>query len=379
MWRVPQRPPIFAGGSELSGASIGPDSSRVLTWAKDAEARLIETRTGRVVARFDGVPSLIGVGGAFLSAERLVIATALGKDAAQVRDARTGKVLVRMPGAASRGVAASRDGRRVVTVGLGSPVVAVWDAATGQQLAELGDGDPAIMSASLSPDGARAITTSFAGQVRAWDAASGKLLGTLEHNAGVLTPGAAFSADGRRAAMTSLDGPVPVWDLRTRTAQRVLRQRAQIDSQVVSVAWSPAGSRVAVADRSDSGAARIFDVGSGRVVAELRGHSGEVRSVAFSPDGRWLATGGLDKTARVWEVATGREVAQLLGHRGAVVRVEFARDGHHVLTASEDGTALLQDCSACRSLDELVGSVREHVSAGRRLTAAERRTFLHED
>jgi WD40 repeat protein len=377
IWRVPQQPAALGGGAPLGGAALSPGGSHVLAWNEDFEARLLDTRTGRVVARF-GVPGLLATGGAFLSVERLVLATQANGHAAQVRESRTGKLLVHMPGTASRTVAASRDGRRVVTLGFGEQGVEVWDAATGRRLAQLGEPDAAVTAASLSPDGARAITTSLTGTVHAWDAATGRPLGTLQHNAGVLSPGVAFSPDGGRAAVTSLDGPVPVWDLRAAKPQRVLLPRAQIPSEVVSVAWSPAGNRVAVSDRSDSGAARVFDVDTGELVAELRGHRGEVRSVSFSPDGRWLVTAGLDRTARVWEAATGRELVVLLGHRGPLVSAAFGSDGHHVLTASKDGTALVHDCAVCGSLGRLMSMVPDHVSAGRELTAAERRAFLHE-
>ena len=307
----------------------------------------------------------------------MVLATAVNGDAAQVRDARTGKVLVHMTGSASRAVAASRDGRRVLTLGVGTGAE-VWNATTGRRLARLGEADAPVSAASLSPDGARAITTTLSGTVRAWDAATGKPLGTLQHHAGIASPGVSFSPDGQRVVVTSLHGPVPVWDLRAAKPRRVLLPRAQLPSEVVSVAWSPAGNRVAVSDRSDSGAARVFNVDTGQIVAELRGHRGEVRSVSFSPDGRWLVTAGLDETARVWEAATGRGVAQLLGHRGPLVSAAFASDGRHVLTASTDGTALVHDCAACGSLSQLERMVGDHVSAGRRLTTAERQAFLHE-
>src|SRR4029079_12869074 len=131
------------------------------------------------------------------------------------------------------------------------------------------------------------------------------------------------------AALTSTEGPVPIWDLRSRAPERELLSHVQYPSEVVGVAWG--GERIAVADRSDSGAARIFDASSGRVVAELREHTGEVRSVAFSPDARLLVTASVDGTAWVWEAATGRPVLQLLGHRGPLVSASFAEDGRRVL------------------------------------------------
>ena len=264
-----------------------------------------------------------------------------------------------------------RDGRLLLTAVPGHGAAEVYDGRRRQaRQADRGAG------VALSPDGTVALTMSLE-QVSAWDAAGGRLVAMLKHRAGFF-PAASFSPDGKRAVITSLSGPVPVWDMRSDRAERFLRLRAQVPGQVLSVAWSPHGELVSVADRSDSGAVRTFDPASGREVAEMRGHRGEVRSAAFDPDGRWLVTAGVDATARVWDARSGRQVAELLGHEQELVSAAFARDGRHVLTASKDGTALLHDCAVCAPLRELRASIRDHISAGRRLTAAERREYLHE-
>jgi WD40 repeat protein len=74
-------------------------------------------------------------------------------------------------------------------------------------------------------------------------------------------------------------------------------------------------------------------------MAELRGHTGSVYSASFSPDGKWVVTASMDKTARVWEAATGKLVAELRGHTDEVYNAAFSPDGKFVVTASRDGTA----------------------------------------
>ncbi|HKS27620.1 MAG TPA: WD40 repeat domain-containing protein [Pyrinomonadaceae bacterium] len=73
----------------------------------------------------------------------------------------------------------------------------------------------------------------------------------------------------------------------------------------------------------------------------LRGHTAAVRAAVFSPDGKFVATSGWDKTARVWETATGKPVSVLSGHAGPVPYVAFSHDGQFIVTAGRDAKALV--------------------------------------
>ena len=78
------------------------------------------------------------------------------------------------------------------------------------------------------------------------------------------------------------------------------------------MAWSPDGKRLATG--SDDKTAKVWDAASGQELLTLRGHDRAVESVAWSPDGKRLATGSDDKTAKVWDAASGQELLTLRGH-----------------------------------------------------------------
>lgn len=121
-----------------------------------------------------------------------------------------------------------------------------------------------------------------------------------------------------------------------------------------SVAYSPDGRFVLTG--GDDGSPRLWDVATGQQIRSFVGHKGGVTSVAFSSDGRFVLTGGRDGTARLWDVANGRQLQIFQGHTDQVFSVAFSPDGRVVLTGSIDGTARLWNAATgqqVRTLREL--------------------------
>jgi GTPase SAR1 family protein len=122
---------------------------------------------------------------------------------------------------------------------------------------------------------------------------------------------------------------------------------------VWSVAWSPDGARLL--SGGVDGTVRLWEAASGREQAVLEGHKGRVWSVGWSPDGARLLSGGDDGTVRLWEVASGRELAVLKGHKGWVMSVGWSPDGARLLSGGDDGTVRLWEAASGRELAVLEG------------------------
>lgn len=106
---------------------------------------------------------------------------------------------------------------------------------------------------------------------------------------------------------------------------------------------------------AEGAAAVIHDVATLQWVADLRGSYSVIYAVAFSPDGRLVATGSSDKMVHVWEVASGREILQLQGHGDWVMSVCFSPDGQKILSGSADKSLRLWDVASGRELLRLEG------------------------
>ncbi len=126
---------------------------------------------------------------------------------------------------------------------------------------------------------------------------------------------------------------------------------------VYAVAFSPDGRTLAsgVLDMT----IKLWDVATGRELHTLAGHAREVHSVAFSPDGRTLASGSVDDSVKLWEVATGREVRTLAlgGKTSWVNSVTFSPDGRTLASGTMDNIVELWDVATGRKVRTLVGGI----------------------
>ncbi|MBQ2787165.1 MAG: PD40 domain-containing protein [Bacteroidaceae bacterium] len=107
----------------------------------------------------------------------------------------------------------------------------------------------------------------------------------------------------------------------------------------------------------------------------LTGHTDCVESVAFSPDGKRIVSGSIDKTIRIWDVATGKQIGEpLIGHTYTVLSVAFSPDGKRIVSGSSDNTIRIWDFP---SLQDLIDITRQRFKE-RQLTPEEKREYYLE-
>jgi WD40 repeat protein len=224
--------------------------------------------------------------------------------------------------------------------GSGDGTTRFWDASYPGDPRVLRGHDGPVWSVAATPDGRTLVTGGDDGTVRVWPATGSAPPRVLRGHRGAVE-GVAIDPGGTRVAGAGDDGTVQVWDL----AGGPPTVLGPSTGGMWDVAFLP-GSRVAGA--GGDGVVRVWDTAS-RTAVQLPGNLGAVRSVAASPDGRYVAAAGRDGTVRLWDMTGATPARVLRGHRGGLVwRVAFSPDGRQLASGGDDGTIRLWDVAGVR-------------------------------
>jgi WD40 repeat protein len=241
---------------------------------------------------------------------------------------------------------------RLIATGGSNGAVELW-AKDGKRLWLKRQGGD-ITSAAFSPDGRLLVTSSTNGTARIWRVSDGRSLHVLKGHQGAVVQ-AAFSPNGRYIATAGEDSTARIWDVRA--GKRLNRHLWGLGGPpLTSLAFNPSGTLLATA--STRGGVRLLRVPSGELEHDLHPHVSVVSEIAFSHDGRWLVTAGPTRAA-VLRASTGQRLLLLRGHKQPFTSVAFSPRGLRILTGGEDGSVRTYDCRLCSRLPGLIALGRE--------------------
>ncbi|WNG94321.1 TIR domain-containing protein [Mycobacterium sp. ITM-2016-00318] len=350
---LPIGEPLPAHGSRVLSVAFSPDGHRLASGSGDGAVRLWDADTRQLL----GAPMLGQKGGVWtlsFSPDGTRLLSGSQDGTIRLWDVGIRRPLIgHIGGVAS--VAVSPDGHRIASAG-DDGTVRLWDADSGRPIGKpLVDSDKPLSGVAFSPDGQRLAIASADGTVRMWNADTGTLVGDpIDPGQGPLTS-VAFSPDGRRLAIgggdTSVgvssdhDGTVRLWDVKT---FRPVGEPRRHGERVNSVAFSPDGNRIVSGgnEGDNTGSVRLWDANTGELVAATTIGEAQriVWAVAFSPDGRQVAAAGVDGFIEVLD-ADGLDIIgqPMKGHEDRVVSLAYSPDGRALASASRDETIRLWD------------------------------------
>ncbi|HEX8119357.1 MAG TPA: PQQ-binding-like beta-propeller repeat protein [Pyrinomonadaceae bacterium] len=373
-------PSRFGGRPAL--AEFSPDGRLLALSGEGHAVKLYEAATGKLLLTLKGEKKEWGFNGfAFAPDPRVGVTRDIPDRSVSLWDLTTGKPLLKLAGrerdietklkAAQNPslnfvhVPLSPDGR-VVLSEREDDIVVAWDAATGKELFRLehrtetnaakdvlgmflfAQPHPLMMSAAFSHDGARVVTANGDTRPKLWDASTGKLVGTLANEPYDNVYAAAFLPAAGAVITASFEGHVKLWDASTGAHRATLVGRKAADYFFAfqqdggPVAYSPDGRLVAARAADESGKKDeigIWDAADGKLSATVE--KNKSKTLAFSPDGRTLATGGDERySARFWDAATGKLKVALAKTEGGVRTFTYSPDGRLFVTTSDKGVRL---------------------------------------
>ncbi len=354
-YSIPREHTLRGHTASVESVAFSPDGSRIITTGDDHTVRLWDAENLKLLKTYDRPDGfeMPGITSTSFSpgGRRIVIA---GKDnVAIVLDAYSGDPLLRLAGHTDdvTFAAFSADGTRIITASsVADGTVRLWDAETGEILRSFADLG-VVLFAALSPDGKLLASGGQHQKTLLWNAHTGEQLKELDEGSWVMS--GAFSLNGRRL-LTSAKYGSTLWDVKKGERIRGGGSLNRVDKESFTKKLIVMGSEV------------LKSQGSNDLLTKFPRHSGNnVNYSALSQDSQLvIAITTADSTARIWKADSGKLLAILEGHSGSLKSAAFSPYGDRAVTASTDGTARLWNIIPDLLLKVYPASIQELLGLG---------------
>jgi WD40 repeat protein len=327
---------------DIKDLKFSPDGKQLACMSYSNEVILWEVDQWEIVRRIGGVMPMSYWGALDFSPDGKALAIGDYTHRLQVVDLTSGNTDVDIPEAHSEGitsVAWSPNGSIIASgSGFSGGKIQLWDAVSGKSLGALEGHTSWICELTFSTDGLRLYSAGGDQTIRIWDVGKRRCLATLRGSSHEVY-GLALSPDGTTLASACKDGVVAFWDARHRPEEEQPRLIA-----LGTFAWPAFAPDSHVLAVPREGTVGLFNLVTSKEIEQLPAlGTGDVRMVAYSPDGTLLVSGSENGEIRVWSCAERRLLRELDGHKEMIFGLYFQENGRELLSVDKKGKAIWWD------------------------------------